>query len=951
MLVAGEAGIGKTRLVSELADRARRAGAVVLSGRCIDLVGTGMPYLAFVDAFRPLGGSTLRQDWPAGFGNLSGPVSDAAERNGVVAVERDAADHRLRLFEEVRATLDGLGAGAPLVLVLEDVHWADTSTLDLVSFLAHAIGDSSILMLVTYRSDEARPHDVLSRLATGLLRARVATTVELGPLPRDELGVLLEQRAERAVPVDLAEAIYGRSGGNPFFAEELLAAAVRGEQALPGVVRDALLQRVAGLDDGSRTVVRVAAAAGREVAYRLLVVVVGMSEPLLRRALRQAVDHHVLVAEQATGTFRFRHALLAEAVYATLLPGEREDLHGRLATALSEEPRLGTVSAVAGELAQHWVAAGRPVEALAACMRAAQDAEAVSGLAEALRHLEGVLEFWPRVRTAEEITGTPLAAVLAHAAELADRTGSGPRAADLARRAIALLDEDVEPVRAALLYERLGSYLLPIGDRAAGLAAFRRAVDLISPQPPSAEQARVLAALGNALMLSWRHSDSRAVCDAAIAVAAAVGDDRPALRARDVLGTNLCYLGRPDDGLQLLFDACARADEREVSDVLRPYVLLSDALITVGRLREAAEIADRGLAVARRLGVERGWGNVLAANAAEARLGAGDWVGAEEVLAAALRRGGNYWSYHLHVLRADLATGRAEFDVARHHLDAGSQAAREPSAAPAYACRLAELALWEGRVDAAATAIDEGLRSIPAQGAAFMRARVCALGLRAEVERAQSAALRRDQAAVDAIRQRADDLMEDARRSAAAAAAVTPDAAAWLAVAEAEHGRVQRNVDPRRWQDAASAWEGLDRPYAAAYCLWRCAEALLATGASATDAAVPARAAHRTAVRLGARSLQHELELLAQRARLRLDVADARDRPDPEYPLGLTAREIEVLERLALGYTNREIAAELTISVKTASVHVSHILSKLGVSSRIEAAAIAHRLHPSSADR
>jgi DNA-binding NarL/FixJ family response regulator len=175
---------------------------------------------------------------------------------------------------------------------------------------------------------------------------------------------------------------------------------------------------------------------------------------------------------------------------------------------------------------------------------------------------------------------------------------------------------------------------------------------------------------------------------------------------------------------------------------------------------------------------------------------------------------------------------------------------------------------------------------------------------------------------------------------------VSPVAAAWSAVAAAEHSRVVGSADPKRWLVAVDAWDRLNRPYPAACCRWRHAEALLSNGSPTEDPLTPARAAYRVALRLGARPLQRELELLAQRARLDLAGPQPLGSPDPYEGLGLTAREREVLGLLAYGYTNRQIATHLTISVKTASVHVSHILGKLGVTQRIEAAAITQKLHP-----
>jgi DNA-binding NarL/FixJ family response regulator len=336
----------------------------------------------------------------------------------------------------------------------------------------------------------------------------------------------------------------------------------------------------------------------------------------------------------------------------------------------------------------------------------------------------------------------------------------------------------------------------------------------------------------------------------------------------------------------------------------------------------------------------------MAATAAEALLGLGDWARAEQLLVAALRAAGGFRPEGLRILLAELALGRGELEEARRQLESGARAALEPQSSAAYACLQAELALWEGRPEQAASVLDGALRSDEPGDAQVRGARLCALALRAESELAQLAAVRRDAEGVEEAHRRSRKLVERARRSAADAAAVTVDAAGWLAIAEAEHGRVEGRSSPERWQAAITVWDDLARPYLAAYCRWREAEALVAAGSSRPEAAIPAREALRIASELGARALQGELELLAQRARLDLADHGPDGQPDPENVLGLTRREREVLQLLARGYTNREIATELVISVKTASVHVTHILQKLGVSSRLEAAAIAHRLAP-----
>jgi DNA-binding CsgD family transcriptional regulator len=337
------------------------------------------------------------------------------------------------------------------------------------------------------------------------------------------------------------------------------------------------------------------------------------------------------------------------------------------------------------------------------------------------------------------------------------------------------------------------------------------------------------------------------------------------------------------------------------------------------------------LSSARALGLERGVATVLAANLGEALLGTGDWARAEAVLAAAVRTVASFWSHHVHVQCAALALGRGDLDAAEESLRLGAQAAREPAGAGQHAALAAELALWRGSPDEAAAAVDDGLRTGPLTTHLGVRTRVCALGVRAEADRIRIAAARRDSRAVADARSRADRLLAEAERCAATG---LPDAEAWAAVARAEHGP----PNPSRWEAAVDAWDRLGRPYQAARCRRYHAAVLLGAGGSTVDATRAARDAYRVATDLGARLLQRELERLARIARLNLAAEPA---PGEPVPLGLTSREDQVLRLVARGYSNREIATELAISPKTASVHVSHIMRKLGVSRRLDAAQIA----------
>jgi DNA-binding CsgD family transcriptional regulator len=914
VLVAGEAGIGKTRLAFELARRARDAGFEVLLGRSIDLVGTELPYQPFVEALRPLG--ELRR------------------------VDERTASSQLRVFEETLALLTERAADAPVLIVLEDLHWADTSTLDLVVFLAHNLDDRPVLLLATYRPDEGASAERVRRLAGGVRRSGAAVELELGPLEHDELTALLAAHADTPPLVALTDAIVARSGGNPFFAEELAAAGGEGRE-LPRGLREALLQRVAGLDAQAQSLLRLAAAAGRDVSYPLLRAVAELPEPAVRESLRQTVEHGILVADQATGSFRFRHALLAEAIYATILPGERQWLHSRLADELARSAAAGPA-----ELAPHWAAAGRSAEALAASIAAARESQAVFGLAEARAHLERAVALWDAVPDAGERAGLDLAALCSWTAELAAQTGAAPRAVELARRAIELIGESDVP-RAALLHESLGRGLFASGRGDDALAAYERAVALVPAQPPSPERAQALAALGNGLMLARRYDESRGICEEALALARAVGARGAELRALTVLGTDLAYLGRAEEGLEKLRLGVRLAEERADPVALqRAHVNLTDVVMMLGRPRESARLAEAALPVFRGYGLDY---STLVANRIEALVASGEWDEAERASAAALRAITANFPHHALITRGELEAGRGDFDAARAHFHTARATLRLDRDVAIYDAFVIELALWERRWTDAAASVHDNVARTCSREMAQIRVWLCAKGLRAEAELAALARARHDDDAVRDHLSRARTLLAAARDAEADASPVTPNAGGWRALAEAEYERARGVARPALWSDAADTWERLERPPLAAYCRWRQAEALVAAGARRADATVPLTDAYAVAARLGARPLLRELELLAQRARLDPTPPDAgRDRATEglEELLGLTPRESEVLTLVARGLTNREIAAALVISAKTASVHVSHILRKLDAPNRREAAAIAHRLAP-----
>jgi ATP/maltotriose-dependent transcriptional regulator MalT len=928
VLVGGEAGVGKTRLLTELTSYAHDAGALVLLGRCADLRDADMPLLPIAEALAALGPLPAR---------ASAELEDAWRgRAPGVAVFTPA----LELLREAAAS-------TPVLLAIDDVHWADRSTLDLLTFLLGRLRDERLMLVLTFRSDELDRRAELRDFLAEAGRRPIASRVELERLTRDELGAQLEGILEREPDPRLVEAVFTRSAGNPLFAEELVAAAAQeGTEGLPATLRDMLLVRIRALGVDAQAVVRAAAVGGGRVQYDLLAAAVDLAEPQLGEAIRAAILRHVLAVED--DALAFRHPLLQEAAYGETLPGERARLHTGFALALEDRPELagGGAAIVAAEIAHHWWRAGDAPRALETAVQAGVEAERANAHAEAASHLCRALDLWDRVRDAECRAGMDRAEVLARAAESAAWSGAPQRAVELVSGALELVDATREAPRAALLHERRGFYLWWNARGEDAISDYERAVALMSRQPPSAEKAFVLAGLGFVQMLTGRSARSRGVCEQALEVARAVGAPSAEVRALATLGTDLQNLGERTRGIACLREARQLARQHGDPDLLaNTAVGLSDALLKAGALQESVAVALEGADDAERAGLGAAQGAFSRLNASEAAFELGRWDLAERLCGEVLlgARVSEVALGTAHQQHGEMSAARGDFAGARDSLRKASNLVGlgSPPELRAYVLELeAQLALWEGAPAAASRAASKALE-IGVEVEPTMVPKVAALGVRAEADLAERARARRDAAAAEAASQRARDLCD-----AIGARAERHDAL--RATLRAEVARAEGRADPRAWETAAAAWDERGTPFAAAYARWRLAESLLA-GTRGRDRAMEAlSAARETADRLGAIPLLGEIDALARRARLELPADSALSPPAPTRDaardLGLTVRELEVLEHVASGQTNREIAADLFISARTAGVHVSHVLEKLGASTRTEAATAAHRL-------
>jgi DNA-binding CsgD family transcriptional regulator len=955
VLLGGEAGVGKTRLVERLAAAAEEQGVLVLRGGCVPLGEEGLPFAPVIEALRGL----ADQLDPAELAAAAGPAQhelgrllpDLAWGGEATAGPAAAGASQGRLFALLLGVVDRLAATAPLLWVIEDLQWADRSTRDLLAFLAATLRSGRVLLVATFRSDQLHRLHPLRRLLGELACNRRVQRLELRRFTRVELAELLAGLLGADPPTRLLDDIYARSQGNPFFAEELVLAG--GDPGvLPRSLQEMLLTRVVRLGSRTQRLLRVAAAAGPVATQPLLAVVTGMDEAALLEGLREAVDQQLLLPEPGGGDgYLFRHALLAEAVYSELLPGERVRLHTALAAALETGLEAGGPPASrAARLAYHWSAAGDQPRALTASVQAFAAAEGAYAFAEAQLQLERVLALWDQVPDAGERAGMDRVALLSRCAEVAHAAGDAARAAELVHQALALIDEGRQPQRAGLLHDQLARCLYLLGDPAAALGAQQQAVRLV-PSEPSAERARVLSSLAALLlMLVARPAEARGLAEEAVAIAGQVGAIAEEANARAILGTTLVYLGDTDAGLAELETAVHLTNQAgEEIDLLRSIVNRSDVLLAAGRSEEAATVALDGIQHARRLGMARAYGPLLACNATEALLALGRWDDAERVSREGLESApSDATSVPVLLLRAALELGRGDLNAAEARL----QTARwrlpgpipEPHRASPLFVGLAELALWRGDLEQAKQLVAQAVPLVAANPR--HAAPIYALGLRVEADRAELARARHpgQPAPDDGI---ASALLERLGQAAdSPAAAGLPELAAWQALGLAEWTRQHCPSDPAAWAAAVAAWERLGQPYRIAYAGFRQAEALLATAGDRDTVAVVLRGVAEISDRLQARPLEREVQSLARRARLDLapHTPAAAGAPAPAAPLGLTPREAEVLALVAAGRSNRQIAQALFISPKTVSVHVSNLLAKLGAAGRVEAAAIAHRL-------
>ena len=515
---------------------------------------------------------------------------------------------------------------------------------------------------------------------------------------------------------------------------------------------------------------------------------------------------------------------------------------------------------------------------------------------------------------------------------------------------------------AGTLHSRVGYLQWSLGDGTTALEAHREAVRLVPAEPPTAERARVLASLGGALMGAGRWAESREVCEAAIACAAIAGAGQEESRARNMLGSDLVALGEIESGIAQLREACRLADETSQAHVriVGRYNLALN-LATADRLDEALEAAEAGRRVAEESGLQRRFGQDLAAVIGDILLRLGrvdEALGAVEAGFALVPGGsaGVSADTYLATVRARIAGIRGDIADVERRIGGIDLATLDPDVAAFAGAVRAEARTWADRPREALADAEAGLAQLEALDDVLWTAPLVGQALRACAELAESARAHRAEAALAEAIARAETFRPHVDRLAPRV--TTPSGRAWVASARGELARASGTPAVADWREAVAAFDSVPDPIDAAYARFRAAESALQSEGVRADVAELVHEAAAVAEAAGARPLATAVATLAARGRLAPRVVDEAASPavaaagspteaDPKAAaaaLGLSAREVEVLELVAAGMSNGEIAERLFITRKTASVHVTHILDKLGVPNRVGAAMVAARI-------
>lgn len=894
--IVGQAGIGKSTLAHAVCEWAAASGQRVLSGASV-VLSEPIPYAPLIMALGAVGDERL-----------------------LMVLGGGAQSTRGEIFTNVVRTLRGASKETPTTMVIEDLHWADVATLDLLTFLALS-RVPGLSLVFTLRSETIEPKSRLEGFVTDAARIPEAITLDLGPVDLGWVEDLLDERDIDRTSID-AHDIHRRSGGVPLFIDEAIRAAIEGEMSSTSMTMALLRNRLDVLDGWARDIVIGIAIRGRPTPMQLAGDFAGLGgDEGLREAVRAAIDADVLV--ETDSGLECRHALVAEAAVNELLRDDISAWHGRIAAVLSEQAEADT-----REIAMHWQFAGRPAETLAYALRAANSG--IDAPTERFRLLEMALDARRRVTSAT----LRLPDLLLEVADAAHRSGRNRRAVQLAREV--LESPGLDRLTSTRTWQRLAVYEFDCGDDAAFRHAAHVATQLL--EPGDDPHVACLCWAWESYALSWRGEFDAADATArrALECANQSGDTSALAHAHHSLGTSWwldldAELSQMDDAIEHLQNATRLA--RAANDWgLWPRSVIGELQVR----RYAVDLRhDTTYAVPTALALEAvneafSAGQFLAlyyvAGMAAGMLLDMGRLGEARAMLDSLPtipvEGRPY--YFVESARAELAYHEGDAAAANEYLTSVRTTFGEGIEADGNRAWEAALAsrvlLCEGSPSEALEVLYDRLPLRLRESPSEMPARVVVEGLaHARFTGTETEAVRWAQRMVTTF---ADPPLRSSQELEAMA----------------EAARLEGAPDPELWRLSMEVSARIELWVRATYSRYRLAEGLLARGDRDRGEAELRRALD-DASEMGLAYQIRDLERLAVRAGIDLARGD-RSRPE----LDLTDRELEVLRLVANGMTNRQIGGELFISPKTAGAHVSHILTKLGVERRGEAAAIAHRL-------
>ncbi len=921
VVIGGEAGIGKTRLVDEFL-ASLDDSAIVTRGQCVEFGTVGLPYAPLAGVFRDLV-RAVGDD--AVFEAAAGAVSTLRSLVELrTPVERDERLGVERLDEVVTTVLEQLSRDRTIVVTIEDLHWADPATLDVLRFLTRMIRDGRVLLVLTYRSDDVGRGHPLRPLLAELERNRRASRILLDRLDAAQVRAQAHGILGADPSHDDVRALFERSEGVPFFVEELLGCGldtVSGE--VPATLRELLLGRYETLGTEARRVVRVLAAGGGYVEHEVLAEVAGMPAEQLDDLLRVAVDAGVIVV--VGRGYEFRHALVREAVADQLLPGESARVHRGYAVALESRPGDPARRAARAVLvSSHWLEAHAFNEAFRAAIEGMQLSRASFAHATSAQLGERALALWNDV-------DDPGAAGISHV-DLLDRVARAWRSAGESSRALATIDQalaevdpDDLPARARLLRNK--GLMIDAEGRADALDLFEQALDLLGDSDDATLRAGILAEAASKYMVSGRSDQAIAAATQALEIAPPQANRIRSVAVNVRAGT-LTHLSRIDEGAADYARALDEAgDDRDA--LLRYYVNYSDTLHLLGRFAESIEVASTGVRVAAEAGVARTSGAILALNTVDPLFALGEWDRADTLISDSLELDPPaVFGIYLRRARIRSVLWRGDPERAR-------------SLFASWQRMMAELADFEDQVAAGLAldiadvhlALDDLDGAWEWAGRLVTRERLSSPPWELPIAPTTARIIARRRDAAGDPRLQSDDVL---RLREVIERDPWPTRRIWAAFTDAELGGPSGSGDdPELWRVALAEADAPEAPVLTRMqVLHGLARSLVRTGdrQGATEVVDRLRA---TAITTGSGLVVRWADELRRDARLGAHESGGSDRDD------LTARELQVLDLISEGLSNGQIAERLYISRKTVSVHVSAILRKLGATSRTEAA----RLH------